>query len=103
MDTRATHEDGRGARWRFATGVAALLLSVAWAYRHDAPLRAGVDHQHVASVRELARGEFPPRHNLIGGHAPQGHYGPYFVALGFLARVTGAPPRTVLYLSLIHI
>ena len=97
MDTRATHEDGRGARWRFATGVAALLLSVAWAYRHDAPLRAGVDHQHVASVRELARGEFPPRHNLIGGHAPQGHYGPYFVALGFLARVTGAPPRTVLY------
>jgi hypothetical protein len=48
-------------------------------------------------VRELARGEFPPRHNLIAGHAPQGHYGPYFVALGWAARVTGARPRVVLY------
>jgi hypothetical protein len=81
----------------FVGGLIALLMSVAFAYVHDAPLRAGVDHQHVSSVRELARGEFPPRHNLIAGRAPQGHYGPYFVVLGVLARWTGAAPRAVLY------
>ena len=68
-------------------------------YSRQAPLRAGIDFQHEATVRELARGEFPPRHNLIAGHAPQGHYGPYFVALGGIARVTGARPRVVLYVA----
>src|SRR6185503_6983685 len=76
------------------------LLVVGWLYARDAPVRAGLQldaQHHFASVRELARGEFPPRHNLIPGYLPQGHYGPYLVALGWVARVTGLSPRAVLY------
>src|SRR6185503_2859496 len=76
------------------------LLVVGWLYARDAPVRAGLQldaQHHLASVRELARGEFPPRHNLIAGSLPQGHYGPYLVALGWVARVTGLGPRPVLY------
>lgn len=78
------------------SGALALLLA-AWLFHEDAPLRAGVAHHHVASVRELARGEFPPRHNLVPGVLPQGHYGPYLVFLGALARATGAEPLHVLH------
>jgi hypothetical protein len=36
---------------------------LAWLYYEDAPVRLGLDtFHHLASVRELARGEFPPRH-----------------------------------------
>jgi hypothetical protein len=82
---------------RFVSGTLVLVSGVAFMYARDAPMRAGVAFQHLAAVRELARGEFPPRHNLIAGHAPQGHYGPYFVALGFLARMSGASPKATLY------
>jgi hypothetical protein len=78
----------------------AALLVVGWLYCRDVPVRAGLEldaQHHFASVRELARGEFPPRHNLVEGFLPQGHYGPYMVLLGWVARVTGASPRTVLY------
>ena len=82
-----------------ASGLGALLL-LAGLYLRQAPLRAGLDldaQHHIAAVRELAKGEFPPRHNLVAGHLPQGHYGPYLVCLGWLARKSGAPPLTVLY------
>jgi len=73
---------------------------VAWLYGQDLPLRAGYEldaFHHMAAVRELARGEFPPRHNLVPGVLPQGHYGPYLVALGWLTRLSGASPIHVLY------
>ncbi len=77
------------------------MLVLAWLDARDAPLRAGLATDalhHVAAVRELARGEFPPRHNLVVEPGlPQGHYGPYLVALGFAARWTGAGPLRVLY------
>ena len=60
------------------------------------PLRSGVAFHHVASVRELAKGEFPPGNNLVPGRIPVGHYGPYLVALGWIARLTGAEPMAVL-------
>ena len=82
----------------FASATAAGLLALAWLYGQDAPVRLGLDtFHHLASVRELARGEFPPRHNLVEGHVPQGHYGPYLVAVATLARWTGASPRAALY------
>ena len=87
----------KGRPLLFWASAAALLGCLAWLYSRDAPLRAGVAFHHVASVRELARGEFPPRHNLVEGYLPQPHYGPYLVALGFVARVTGASPVAVLY------
>jgi hypothetical protein len=81
----------------FLLSLALAFLALAWLYRADAPLRAGVAFHHVASVRELAKGEFPPRHNLVEGAIPQGHYGPYLVLLGWVARLTGAAPVQVLY------
>jgi hypothetical protein len=82
----------------FASSAAAGLLVLAWLYVEDAPVRLGLDtFHHLASVRELARGEFPPRHNLVEGYVPQGHYGPYLVAVATAARVTGASPRAALY------
>jgi len=47
----------------------------------------------------LARGEFPPRHNMVPGYIPQGHYGPYMVLLGLLARLSGAASLRVLYVA----
>jgi hypothetical protein len=74
------------------------LAVLAWLYVEDAPVRMGLDtFHHLASVRELARGEFPPRHNLVEGHVPQGHYGPYLVAVAALAGLTRASPRVALY------
>jgi len=85
----------RGTRL-FWTGAAAAVLAVAGLYAAGACLRSGIVFHHMASVRELARGGWPPRHNLIEGYAPQGHYGPYMVGLGWVARATGAPPLRVL-------
>ena len=88
----------RGPDPIFALSAAAGLLVLAWLYFEDAPVRLGLDtFHHLASVRELARGEFPPRHNLVEGHVPQGHYGPYLVAVATLARWTHASPRAALY------
>jgi hypothetical protein len=79
---------------------AAAVLVLAWLYLEDAPVRLGLDtFHHLASVRELARGEFPPRHNLVEGYVPQGHYGPYLVAVATLARWTHASPRMALYVA----
>jgi hypothetical protein len=80
----------------------AAVLSVAWLDLKQAPLRAGLEldaQHHVAAVRELAKGEFPPRHNLVAGYEPQGHYGPYLVALGLVTRLTRASPLAVLYVA----
>jgi hypothetical protein len=81
---------------RFWAGAAAAVLVVASLYAAGASLRSGIVFHHMASVRELAKGDWPPRHNLIAGLAPQGHYGPFMVGLGWVARVTGAPPLRVL-------
>ncbi len=85
----------------FFLGTALLgALVVAGLYREQLPLRVGFDldaFHHMASVRELARGEFPPRHNMVPGYMHQGHYGPYLVLLGYLARLTGASCVVVLY------
>jgi hypothetical protein len=82
----------------FAASATAGLLVLAWLYAQDAPVRLGLDtFHHLASVRELARGEFPPRHNLVDAPVPQGHYGPYLVVVATLARWTGASPRAALY------
>ena len=84
----------------FLGSTLAALLALAYLYVKQAPLRGGLEldaQHHIAAVRELARGEFPPRHNLIAGHQAQGHYGPYLVALGVLSRLTGASPLAVLY------
>jgi hypothetical protein len=83
-----------------SAGLALVLLALL--YAQDAPLRAGFGldtYHHLAAVRELAKGEFPPQHNLVAGRLPQGHYGPYLVALGALSRFTRASPKTVLYLA----
>jgi EAL domain-containing protein (putative c-di-GMP-specific phosphodiesterase class I) len=64
----------------FLGSTLAALLTVAWLFAKQAPLRAGLEldaQHHVAAVRELAKGGFPPRHNLVAGYQPQGHYGPY--------------------------
>ena len=90
----------RGRDSLFVLSAAAGLLVVAGLYVEDAPVRLGLDtFHHLASVRELARGEFPPRHNLVEGHVPQGHYGPYLVAVATLARWTHASPRVALYVA----
>lgn len=81
----------------FRASLACALLALAWLYHEDAPLRSSVAFHHMAAVRELARGAFPPRHNLVEGTLPQGHYGPYLVLLGTVARWTGAEPLPVLY------
>jgi hypothetical protein len=86
----------RRTAWLFAASLAAALPTLAWLYAQDAPLRTGVAFHHLASVRELARGELPPRHNLVDAYLPQGHYGPYLVLLGTLARWTGAGPLALL-------
>ncbi len=90
----------RGPR-AFFLGTALLgALAAAALYREQLPLRVGFDldaFHHMASVRELARAEFPPRHNLVPGYSPQGHYGPYMVLLGLLARVSGVSCLNVLY------
>lgn len=75
-------------------------LLAAYLFHRDLPLRVGFDidaFHHFAAVRELAKGEFPPRHNLVPGYTHQGHYGPYLVALGWLTRQSGADPIRVLY------
>lgn len=81
----------------FAATLAAAGLALAALYHADAPLRSGIAFHPLAAVRELAKGEFPPRHNLIAGYAPQGHYGPYLVAVATVSRWTGTPPLAVLY------
>ena len=81
----------------FATSLVAAALALAWLYAQDLPLRASIAFHHLASVRELAKAELPPRHNLVDSQTPQGHYGPYLVLLGAVARWTGAEPLTVLY------
>lgn len=82
----------------FVLSTAVGLAVLAWLYREDAPVRLGLDtFHHLASVRELARGEFPPRHNLVAGQVPQGHYGPYLVAVAGVAQWTRASPRAALY------
>ncbi len=78
--------------WSLAAAVALQL----WCYHADLPARAGVGYHHVASVRELAKGEFPPANNLVPGPIPVGHYGPYLVALGLAARLTGSEPLALL-------
>jgi hypothetical protein len=80
----------------FASSLIAAVVLLGWLYWREAPLRASIAFHHMASVRELAKGEFPPRHNLVDGFTPQGHYGPYLVVLGALARWTGAHPLLVL-------
>jgi len=80
----------------FLGSVAVAALVLAWYYAEDLPLRAGVAYHHLASVRELAKGEFPPGNNLVPGRIPVGHYGPYMVALGWIARLSGAAPIVVL-------
>ncbi|MBI3932887.1 MAG: hypothetical protein HY317_05680 [Acidobacteria bacterium] len=76
-------------------------VSLAALYYADAPLRAGLGTDamhHMAAVRELAKGEFPPKHNLVVHEGlPQGHYGPYLVLLGAMARLTGTDPLHLLY------
>ena len=84
----------------FALSTALGLVVLAWLYHEDTPVRLGLDtFHHLASVRELARGEFPPRHNLVEGHVPQGHYGPYLVAVATIAHWTGTSPRVALYVA----
>jgi hypothetical protein len=86
----------------FVATAAAGAAAVAWLYSQELPLRAGFEldaFHHMASVRELARGELPPRHNLVPGRLPQGHYGPYLVLLGWLARISGSSPILVLYVA----
>jgi hypothetical protein len=86
----------------FLGSALAALVAVGWLFARQAPLRAGLEldaQHHIAAVRELARGEFPPRHNLVAGHQPQGHYGPYLVALGAVARATAASPMVVLQVA----
>jgi hypothetical protein len=92
-----------GPRGPGAFFVATALLGAALAaflYHEDLPQRVGFDldaFHHLAAVRELARGEFPPHHNLVPGAIHQGHYGPYLVSLGLIARLTGANSTRVLY------
>jgi hypothetical protein len=84
----------RGPGLLFLGSTLAALLTVAWLFAKQAPLRAGLEldaQHHVAAVRELAKGGFPPRHNLVAGYQPQGHYGPYLVALGAVAGLRRDP------------
>jgi hypothetical protein len=84
----------------FLGSTLAILLAVAWLDARQAPLRAGLEldaQHHIAAVRELAKGEFPPQHNLVAGWLPQGHYGPYLVALGLVSRLFGLRPIPLLY------
>ena len=84
----------------FLASTAAFTLALALLYAGDAPLRAGFGldaYHHLASVRELMKGEFPPRHNLVAGYAPQGHYGPYLVGVSRMARVLDLSPLRALY------
>lgn len=83
----------------FLVSLGAAALALAWCYAEDLPLRAGVAYHHLASVRELAKGEFPPGNNLVPGRIPVGHYGPYLAALGWIARLSGAAPIVVLELA----
>ena len=83
----------------FAISALAGAILLALLYYAQLPLRVGFDidaFHHIASVRELAKGEFPPRHNLVPGYIHQGHYGPYLVGLGFLARLSHADPARLL-------
>jgi hypothetical protein len=98
----AASQDGRRVRapeplfWLSALLAAALLAAL---HAQDLPLRLGLATDvmhHMASVRELAKGEWPPRHNLVAAATPQGHYGPYLVALGWASRIAGALPRRTL-------
>jgi len=101
-DVSAALQGGRRVRapeplfW-LSTLLAATLLTALYAL--DLPLRLGFSTDvmhHMASVRELAKGERPPRHNLVAAATPQGHYGPYLVALGWASRITGASPQRTL-------
>jgi hypothetical protein len=86
---------GREALFPATTAVALALL--AWLYFvEELPLRSAVAFHHMASVRELAKGELPPAHNLVDAMIPQAHYGPYLVTLGFVRRLTGADPLLIL-------
>jgi len=92
----------RGPRAFFLATALLGAFATAALYREQLPLRVGFDldaFHHMASVRELARGEFPPRHNMVPGYIPQGHYGPYMVLLGLLARLSGAASLRVLYVA----
>ncbi len=84
----------------FLVSAAASAAALVWLYACDAPLRAGFGldaYHHLAGVRELMKGEFPPRHNLVAGYAPQGHYGPYLVGVAWMARGLGLSPLRALY------
>ena len=86
----------------FLGSTAAFTLALALLYAGDAPLRAGFAldaYHHLAGVRELMKGEFPPRHNLVAGYAPQGHYGPYLVGVSWMARLFGLSPLRALYVA----
>jgi hypothetical protein len=85
----------RGCGSLFILSTLACAALLAWLHTQELPLRLGLGTDllhHLASVRELAKGECPPRHNLVDAPIPQGHYGPYLVALGWAARLTGASP-----------
>lgn len=86
----------------FLGSTALAVLALALLYAGDAPLRGGFGldaYHHLAGVRELMKGEFPPRHNLVAGYAPQGHYGPYLVGVAGMARTLGLSPLQALYVA----
>ncbi|HEC92970.1 MAG TPA: hypothetical protein ENI51_08285, partial [Candidatus Atribacteria bacterium] len=54
---------------------------------------------HSACIREISKLEFPPGNAMIDGNAPDIHYGPYIVLLGYVYAITKIDPIISLYFA----
>jgi hypothetical protein len=81
----------RARLWLLVAVVVAAMAS------HSANGFRGPDFwEHAAVVRELAARPFAPGNPVVRSDAPHQFYSPYSLALGLIARVSGAEPTRVL-------
>lgn len=71
-------------------------------YNFNLPLKMGADtdfYQHLANVREIAKGQIPPHSALTTENVPSEHYSPYLVILGYLFAFTHINIVKLFYLA----
>jgi len=56
-------------------------------------------YQHMACILEISKGMIPPNNPITASSAPDVHYGPYLVILGYVYRFTQIDVITLLYIA----
>lgn len=77
-----------------------ILLGIQYNFNLPLKMDEGSDfYQHLANVREIAKGQIPPHSALTTENVPTEHYGPYLVILGSLYAFTHINIVILFYLA----